>query len=477
MAQSYAAPPTGVSVWRQHWPVLLTGLGLAAAAAVLSFGSGEPALARLVLMGAGLILAAQAVILRIRQGREEAEERVESAAVVALAGFAALLGVKALHDWDSATMVMWGLIVAAACGVVLVLLPAGYRRVAASALAVFHFVGIFTVVTMLPPPVPRGSAPFLANEAWMNVYRPYLETIFMHNAYHFYSPEPGPPTLLWFKLNYVNENGPQFKVTPESSGALRAMDVDKDVVAKIEMLEGREFATREQLEQQLKKTLSEDQLKKYQEPVIDQTWNVKSEWFKMPKREDSPVSLHYQRLLSITESCNGVVYQPPIGTVQLFMPRRLAAGRLHDIPTHPGEAVDSQFQAPDDRSGRMIPSVVRRVAREKAHHSKDPSATLVSIKMYRVRRQIIQPGEMADGFDALDDWHNLGFYLGEYFPDGKNVNRKDDPYLYWLIPVIPNTVFDPSRGLVTKPVNYLEKHADIHYNRKFIETAWKEHKP
>jgi hypothetical protein len=457
--------------------VLLSGIGLAAAAAVLSFGSGEPALARLLLMGAGLILAAQAVILRFRHGREEAEERVESAAVVALAGFTALLGVKALHDWDSATMVMWGLIVAAGCGVVLVLLPARSRRVAASALAVFHFVGIFTVVTMLPPPVPRGSAPFLANKAWMHVYRYYLETIFMHNAYHFYSPEPGPPTLLWFKLNYLNENGPHFKVTPQSLGALRAMGVDKDVVAKLEPLEGAEFATHEQLVEQLKKTFNDDQLKNYQETVIDQTWNVKSEWFKMPRREDSPVSLHYQRLLSITESCNGVIYQPPIGTVELFAPRRLAAGRLHDIPTHPGESVDSQFQHVDDRSGLMIPSVVRRIARDWPHHSKDSSANLVSIKMYRVRRQIIQPIEMADGGDALDDWHNLAFYLGEFFPDGKNVNAKDDPYLYWLIPIIQKTDFDQKKGLFTESVNYVEKHADIHYNRKFIEDAWKEHKP
>ena len=408
---SQVNPPLspGISRWRQHWPMLLTGMGLVALAVALArLWSDAPALLRLLLLGGGLILAAQAVILRLRQRREEMEERIESAAVIVLAGFTALLGIFATDkEWDSADTVLKALLIVAGIGAALVLMPGRFRRLAISLLAVFHFGGILTAVTMIAPPGSGQPAPFLATQAWVHVYRHHLNFLYMNNAYHFYSPEPGPPTLLWFKLNYSNGQ---------------------------------------------------------------------SEWFKMPNREDSPVNLHYQRLLSITESC-GNVDTATSEALQLFQPRRLAAGQLYGIPVHPGEAIAHQFQPPSSYSGVMIPPTVRRIAREHAHPADDPAARLVSLKFYRVRHNILPAGAMANGFDPLDKSLYYAFYLGEFLPDGRIVNFAKDPFLYWLIPIYYQEGVDPVRGHVSQINDCLERHADLDYNRETIEKAAREEQP
>ncbi len=409
MSQANTAPSPGVPAWQQHWPVLATGIGLASLAAVLAqFFGGRLPLVRLLLLGGSLILAGQAVILRMRQRREEVEERIESTAVIVLAGFTALIGLLATDkEWDSADMVLKALLVVAGFGAVLVLLPGRTRRVTISLLAVFHFGGILTAVTMLAPPGSGQPAPFLATQAWVHLYRPYLNFLYMNNAYHFYSPEPGPPTLLWFKLNYSNGT---------------------------------------------------------------------SEWFKMPNREDSPVNLHFQRLLSITENC-GTVATATTEALQVVQPRRLAAGQQYGVPTHPSETLAAQFQPPSDYSAVMLPPTVRRVAREHAHPADDPSATLVSLKFYRVRHHILPASFMANGFSPLDKSLFYAFYLGEYFPDGRNVNFANDPFLYWLIPIYYQEVVDPVRGHVSLLNDCLERHADLDYNREYIEKAAKGEKP
>ena len=37
------------------------------------------------------------------------------------------------------------------------------------------------------------------------VTKPYLEAVFLTNAYHFYAPNPGPIDLLWYRIEYENE--------------------------------------------------------------------------------------------------------------------------------------------------------------------------------------------------------------------------------------------------------------------------------
>jgi hypothetical protein len=68
--------------------------------------------------------------------------------------------------------------------------------VALTVLVLFHFGGIVTAVTHPNP------TPWLTEQVWGRVYRPYLQFCYLNNAYHFYSPEPGPASQLWFEISY-----------------------------------------------------------------------------------------------------------------------------------------------------------------------------------------------------------------------------------------------------------------------------------
>jgi hypothetical protein len=60
---------------------------------------------------------------------------------------------------------------------------------------------------------PNGQpAPWLTIQAWGHVYRPYLGFLYLNNAYHFYSPEPGPPTLLWYRVEYASGETQWFRM-------------------------------------------------------------------------------------------------------------------------------------------------------------------------------------------------------------------------------------------------------------------------
>ena len=84
-------------------------------------------------------------------------------------------------------------------GVVLVLLPTSVRMIVAGVLVLVHFGAIITAATTIDPP--GASAPWVSQKAWL-WYRPYLQFMYLNNAYHFYSPEPGPPALVWFHIKY-----------------------------------------------------------------------------------------------------------------------------------------------------------------------------------------------------------------------------------------------------------------------------------
>jgi len=70
---------------------------------------------------------------------------------------------------------------------------------------VIHFGGIVSATMSVPP------CPWLAQLVWTYFYRPYLELTYLVNAYHFYSPEPGPATQLWFYVKYDDGSNEWFK--------------------------------------------------------------------------------------------------------------------------------------------------------------------------------------------------------------------------------------------------------------------------
>jgi hypothetical protein len=121
---------------------------------------------------------------------------------VPVVGFAALLAALASRALDPAldtfrlALVVASLVAAGAA--LVLLLPRAWRQLTVSLLILFHFCGIFCAILAAPPP--GAAPPWLTTQIWTRVFRPYLQFAYLNNAYHFYSPEPGPATLLWFRL-------------------------------------------------------------------------------------------------------------------------------------------------------------------------------------------------------------------------------------------------------------------------------------
>jgi hypothetical protein len=164
----------------------------------------------LILILAGLVVAGLGVQGQLRQAREGFPERVESAALLGVAAVAVLLARVGFHPWDSARYFFNALTAVALAGSLLVLMPRLPRRIVVSVLVLFHFGGILTAVTFIAPR--DQQAPWLSHQLWTRVYRPYLTFMYLTNAYHFYSPDPGPPSLLWFRIYYTDGTARWYKL-------------------------------------------------------------------------------------------------------------------------------------------------------------------------------------------------------------------------------------------------------------------------
>jgi hypothetical protein len=354
--------------WRPRpWPVLLAGLAITAVGLILHVAGDALAPIRFVLFLAGLITAGAALSMRFRVAGAPFEERMETAGMLAVAAFAGLLAfIGADPSWDSMQMVLVVLIAVALLGVVLVLLPATIRAIVVGVLVLVHFGGMITAATTIAPP--GSSAPWVSRELWANVYRRYLEFMYLNNAYHFYSPEPGPPSLVWFHIKYADGH-------------------------------------------------------------------VK--WFKIPHRDEDAVPIHHTRLLSITESIAATsgLPQEPGRWVDLKTSRE-RAGDLLKIQVAPDTIMPEtiQYQETQPLSQKLIESYVRHVAWEFPSLG-EPSNTVKSIKVYRLRHTIISPQAVAEGRSPLDKTTYVPFYQGEYDAEGKLLHVENDPFRYWYMPI------------------------------------------
>ncbi|HEY7153663.1 MAG TPA: hypothetical protein VH575_06870, partial [Gemmataceae bacterium] len=192
---------SALRTFRRPWPIMLAGLACTVIGLLFSQTPYTPA--RLIFLGIGLLLAGSAVARRLQTASWELEDRVESAGLLALGAFVALLGFFAMEkDWDSGQIFCGALILVALGGSFVVLLPRTGRRIAASILVLLHFGGILTAVTSVQPRT--DAAPWLSVQLMSHFYRHYLTFAYLTNAYHFYSPDPGPPNLLWFHVEYAD---------------------------------------------------------------------------------------------------------------------------------------------------------------------------------------------------------------------------------------------------------------------------------
>lgn len=185
---------------RYCWPILFAGLAANAAAWVWSKAFGGLALPLLL---PGLLATGAAVAIRPR-----------SALVLALAAISGLLGCLGFRAWDSAQLLVAVLSGVAVFAAIVVLLPRGLQRAIVSVMIVLHFVGILSAVFSVPP------TPALMNWAWTYLYRPYLQFMYLNNAYHFYSPEPGPGILVWFYVRYEDGSADWYKIPNRAENPL-----------------------------------------------------------------------------------------------------------------------------------------------------------------------------------------------------------------------------------------------------------------
>ncbi len=198
MVEAASGPSPTTTGWtRRPWLLAFVGVGLAIAANCFNLDIGRTSAESFfspfcfLLLVAALLLSARAAEQALRRFQENWDTRLEAASLLGLVSLVPLLGWPAMHShgWDSGRMLMTALILVSLVATFLVLMPRTPRLAAISVLILFHFGGILTATVNVDPPGLVGS--WLANRVWIYVYRPYLNFMYLGNAYHFYSPEPG----------------------------------------------------------------------------------------------------------------------------------------------------------------------------------------------------------------------------------------------------------------------------------------------
>ncbi|MFO0842910.1 MAG: hypothetical protein U0797_11020 [Gemmataceae bacterium] len=405
-----AAPSLRLPSWSRPLPLMAVGLLLCGAALAVSRGTDLPGFLPMTLLFSGTLLAGLAVQRQLRDETWLWPDRIQSSAVVSLAGLAGVIGTGAMRpEWVSGRMFYTFVFLLGLSGSLLILLPSLARRVVLSLWVLFHFTGMAVCVTSIDPPNNNGL--FVSKQLWSYVYRPYLSFMYMTNAYHFYSPDPGHPELLWFAVCYD-----------------------------------------------------------------DDTYT----WVKLPERANSPIGMHYQRMLALPAHSYGALSRLPLSAAELsLLPkdtprpargsweaiylrrqvgstteyRRQDEPKFLPIPNVNDLDLNTQYREPHDVSKKTLASVAHRIyltappPRDDKGNVK-PGVKVRSVKVYRVVHFVLSPKELADGVSPLDKTKHWPYFMGEFDADGNLVNDRD-PFLYWYLPITVVPEGYPGRGSPT----------------------------
>jgi hypothetical protein len=245
---------------------------------------------------------------------------------------------------------------------------------------------------------------------------PYLSFLYMRNAYHFYSPEPGPASLLVCLLQYELDEA-------DANGRPKTVH----------------------------------------------------EWVMLPRRDEhmkDPLAQTYCRRLSITEMVSAAMPGMATGTnfekLDVYQRRQragivAAGGAKEPIPlvTTLDESADLQYRVPQSHITRyLLPSYAAHLADEFS----GPGRKVASVKIYRFEHRITPTAEFARGRNPFHPTTYRPYYYGEFDATGKLLNPQDE-MLYWLIPVAPKrggaSPADPDKRDYT---DYLSKHAGFEFD-------------
>ena len=312
-----------------------------------------------------------------------------------------------LSDWFTLQRFLFVLGVVALAAAPLTAVDDTVRRVVVSGLIVFHLLGIVTAALGAPP------TPWVVTQLWTRIYRPYLEFLYLNNAYHFYSPEPGPPSHLWFRLYFTDENNQ----------------------AKAEW---------------------------YKIPALHDDG-----------RQGHQTALIYQRYLSVTENAmpfDSIASDNP--EVEKIAERRWAwtpqgakkepivgqAPPRHElvVPTHPEMTKSQQYRPPQGYVKRFLESYTRHVFHK--FESEHPNWKVERVRVYRIIHRIPPTESYLIGVEATDPEFYLPIYLGEFDRTGKLLNP-DDPLLYWILPILR----EPPRNIFSTIRDWTRRHAGDPY--------------
>ncbi len=371
-----ANPSQGIAFLRP-WPVALAGVALAGVGLLLiSIASWTGC--GILLQLAGVLIAGVAVSRRLQVAGLLLEERVESAGLTATASLAPLLALLGCDPaWDTIRLFFAVLAGVGLCGSFVVLLPSMGRRVVASLFVIFHFGGILTACTSVP--IREQPPPWLAMQLWTHIYRPYLTFVYLTNAYHFYSPDPGPPSLLWFRVRYQDGSQRWIRLPVRDDYALS-------------------------LNYQRYLALAESTNNPMPRPPLTKAEKIETE-----RRTGQPYTQDtWEEILRRREE-GGRKFSPPIP---------LPA----DLPPN------GQYQEPNYYTKLYISSYARHVASCESRPVQD-------IRIYRITHWIPSAAEVAHGFSPLYEPFYRPVYLGRYDSEGRLVDEKD-PMLYWYLPIV-----------------------------------------
>lgn len=400
------SPADAVPLWA-HGTVRLTGLigvGLIATAVILglvalALGSPSPGTSdspsvlyvlRLVLVFVGMVTAGAAISMR--------PDLWWTWGMGALASLLAVLGLP--NQWDSFQLLFSVMTGVAAAGAVFCLLPPTWRYVAATALLLYHFSGIF-VATTEPP-----ATPWLSDQLFRRIYNPYLQFVYLRNAYHFYSPEPGPASVLAFLLKTETD-----EIDPVTH-----------------------------------------------KPVY------KTRWVVLPTRPTDvrdPLGLGYYRLLALNEQLARGSHLLANPTNQFekseMWLRRLSVKEV--IPFHPADAGIVQYKLPSPEVARyLLPSYASHVI---LWNTPDAAvAAKTTVKIYRMEHRDLPPDQFSKGLSPYHPGTYRPFFLGEFDAFGHLTNPQEE-LLYWMLPVIPRQAGPNEPGDKNKKdyYDYMSVHA------------------
>jgi hypothetical protein len=402
------------------WSLLCPALGAALLGMLLHGFAPQLVVPRVFLIVVGTLLALGSVGVRLRTAHEEAEDRFKSAGFLALASAVPFLCRLSLDpDWDSAGLLLDVSTGVGLAGAGFLMLPRLIRRLVLTVLVLVHFAGILSAVCSPAPP--QGPASWLVNQLWTGFYRPYLHFMYLNNAYHFYSPDPGPPMLLWFRIEYEGN---------------KSRWVEYPTLAE----------TRTKLAFQRGLALSESTNQLRNQPPIDFDQRLENRIEAGREFRPTPIPL----LNDATYGRNFEYREPVTYSKQLLKSY--------------ARYVLSHYPYLDERGVQQ------------------PDVKPLKVKVYRVIHAIPDMVRIANGFYPYDPTTYLPYYQGEFdtqgtFLDGPTfkdgiIVKPGSPFLYWLIPIKRELKKDyvPRLGPDGKPlapdfyndydvVDYLKVHA------------------